>query len=368
MLKHSILTFILVISLVLPAQAMADDSPNAATLSQKIAQHLFNQEKTFSLELKDSASIKQMDKIFQTALKSDDYIQYIYSGHRYSAKQTKSKGMSITFTITYLESKTQTAYVNAEVKKILSQIIKPGMNDYQKERAIHDYIVSHIAYDISLTNYSAYAALTKGVTVCQGFALLTYRMLTDAGITNRIVEGYAGGRTHAWNEVNLDNHWYQLDTTWDDPVPFVKGRVLYTYFNVTSAELQKDHTWTKSNYPAAITSFQTTLKDKIKSDPTHAEVYQDLQKTLGYLKNEAKTDSKTEMITTALQLQKRIETAISQKKPQLSLQYKLASRSLTKDLQSAVVNKTKWGVTQVEYTSKKGSDGVIILELYFKYK
>jgi transglutaminase/protease-like cytokinesis protein 3 len=362
MLKHRILAFILVISIMLPSQAIADVSPNATTLSQTIAQHLLNQEKTFTLQLKDSTSIKQMDAIFQTALKSDDYIRYIYSGHHYSATQSKSNGMTITYTITYLESKVQTAYVNTQVKKILEQIIEPGMNDYQKEKAIHDYIVSHIAYDVSLTNYSAYAALSKGVTVCQGFALLTYRMLTDAGITNRIVEGYAGGRTHAWNEVNLDNQWYHLDTTWDDPVPFVKGRVLYTYFNVTSAELQKDHTWTKSNYPTANTSFQTTLKDKIKSDPSHAQVYQDLQKTLGYL-----NDDKTEVITTVLLLQEQIETAISKKKPQLSLQYKLASRSLTKDLQSAVVNKTKWGVTQVEYTSKKGSNGVITLELYFKY-
>jgi transglutaminase/protease-like cytokinesis protein 3 len=368
MLKHRILAFILIVSIVLPSQAMAADAPNATTLSQTIAQHLLNQEKIFTLQLKDSTSMKQMDTIFQTALKSDDYIRYNYSGYHLSAQQTKSNGMTFTFTITYLESKIQTAYVKSKVKEILDQIIEPGMNDYQKEKAIHDYIVSHIAYDISLTNYSAYAALTKGVTVCQGFALLTYRMLTDAGITNRIVEGYAGGRAHAWNEVNLDNHWYQLDTTWDDPVPFVKGRVLYTYFNVTSAELQKDHTWTQSNYPAANTSFQTTLKDKIKSDPSHAKVYQDLQKTLGYLKNEAITDSKTAVITTALLLQERIETAISKKKPQLSLQYKLASRNLIKDLQSAVVNKTKWGVTQVEYTSKKGSNGVITLELYFKYK
>jgi hypothetical protein len=361
--KHRIIIFILMISFYLPSQAFAASSTNTEGISQIIAQHLLDQESSFSLELKDTHSFKQMNAIFQTALKSNDYIHYVVSRYSYTSKQTKSNGMSFNFKVTYLENKAQTAYVKSEVKKILAQIIKPDMNEYQKEKAIHDYIVSHIAYDTSLINYSAYAALSKGKTVCQGFALLTYRMLEEVGITNRIVEGYAGGKTHAWNEVQLEGKWFQLDTTWDDPVPFVKGRVLYTYFNVTSAELQKDHTWTKSHYPEAITSFQDELLTKITNDPAQAKIYQDLQKALGYQKNTAKLV----VISNVEELQKQIETGMSNKKTHLTLHYKPASRNLVKDLQTAVVNKSKLGVNQIEYTTTKGSNGVITLDLYFKY-
>ena len=73
------------------------------------------------------------------------------------------------------------------------------MNDFEKEKAVHDYVISHLAYDQSLVEHSAYGGLTKGTTVCQGYALLTYRLLTEAGIENKIVEGHAGGQLHTWN-------------------------------------------------------------------------------------------------------------------------------------------------------------------------
>jgi hypothetical protein len=360
--KHRMMIFLLMIVFCFPVQAHAASSLNPQSVSQIIAQHLLNQENSFSLELKDTNSFRQMDATFKTALKSNDYIHYVVRGYSYTAKQTTSNGMSFNFKITYLENKAQSAYVTLQVKKILAQIIEPKMNEYQKEKAIHDYIVSHIAYDTSLVNYSAYAALTKGKTVCQGFSLLTYRMLDEVGITNRIVEGYAGGKPHAWNEVNLDGKWYHLDTTWDNPVPFVKGRVLYTYYNVTSAELQKDHTWTKSLYPQAATNFQEELLAKIINDPSHTKIYQNLQKALGYQKAAAKLV----VISNVQELQKQIEAGMSNKKTHLTLHYNLASRNLVKDLQTAVVNKSKFGVKQIQYTSTKGSDGVVALDLYFK--
>jgi transglutaminase/protease-like cytokinesis protein 3 len=140
------------------------------------------------------------------------------------------------------------------------------MNDYEKEKTIHDYIVSNIAYDTDLINYTAYDALTQGKAVCQGFSLLTYRMMQDVGIETRIVDGIAGGESHVWNEVKLDGEWYHLDTTWDDPIPFVQGRVLYSYFNVTDDVLRKDHSWQSSSFPVASTDFLSVLQSKVESD------------------------------------------------------------------------------------------------------
>jgi transglutaminase/protease-like cytokinesis protein 3 len=310
MIKRIMLAFILGIAICLPSQAIASSLADTGAISHAIAEHLLKQESSFSLSIANSVQLKQLDTLLKTAINQNDYIHYIVGGYSYSAKQSISTEIQATFSITYLENKAQTIYVTTQVQKILKEIIKPTMNDLQKEKAIHDYIVSHIAYDTSLVNYSAYAALTKGKTVCQGFALLTYRMLDEAGITNRIVEGYAGGISHAWNLVQLDGKWYQLDTTWDDPVPFEKGRIMDTYFNLTDTELQKDHMWIHHNYPAATTIFK----------------------------------SKSEIIATVQQLQKKVEAAMNKKESTLTLQYKLVSRNLVKDLQRAVINKTKLGV------------------------
>jgi hypothetical protein len=343
MIQRRLLVLILIIAIFMPSHALAVSPVSNTTISQTIAGHLLNQEQTFSLSLTHSAQLKQLDVLIKAAVKSNDYIQYIIGGYSYSAKQTGTSGIMVTFTIHYLENKSQTSNVTTQVQKILKDIIKPVMNNFQKEKAIHDYIVSHIAYDTTLANYSAYAALTKGKTVCQGFALLTYRMLDEAGITNRIVEGYAGGRSHAWNLVQIEGNWYQLDTTWDDPVPFEKGRIMDTYFNLTDASLRKDHSWIQTDYPAATTIY----KDKTKV--------------------EAKAEIKIEVITTVQSLQKKVEAAMSKKEPQVILQYKLASRNLVKDLQSAVINKTKLGVKTIEYSSQKGKNGIITLAVYFKY-
>lgn len=181
----------------------------------------------------------------------------------------------------WMETQEQKDFVNKKVNEILSQIINNSMTTVQKEKAIHDYIVSHVAYDTTLKNHSAYAALVPPYkTVCQGYALLTCRMMANAGIDVRIVPS----TVHAWNIVNIDGHWYQLDCTWDDPVPDVAGRVTYSYFNLTDAQLKtKDHTidhkFDATQFPACTTEFQTTDPDILKGgffngtvDPDEANI------------------------------------------------------------------------------------------------
>ena len=70
----------------------------------------------------------------------------------------------------------------SKVKSILSQIIKPNMTDYQKELAVHDYLVENCEYDIEAVNsskfkaesFTAYGALCLGLAVCEGYACLLY--------------------------------------------------------------------------------------------------------------------------------------------------------------------------------------------------
>ncbi|MDB5056075.1 MAG: Transglutaminase-like superfamily protein, partial [Bacilli bacterium] len=240
--------------------------------------HLENQETNFQITLDNPDEFKQIDGFVKGMFALEDYLHYVYNGMEYSYD-----GISkATFKVHFLETKEQSSYVTTHAKEIDASLIKQGMNDFEKEKAIHDYIISHVAYDQTLSDHTAYGALTKGTTVCQGYSLLAYRMLQEAGLPNKIAEGVAGGELHTWNVVQLNGSWYNLDTTWDDPVPDVKDRIEYTYFNLTDAQLRHDHSWTLQ-YPSAVTNFVQTLTLGMQKGGAEAITDQMLMNTTGLL-------------------------------------------------------------------------------------
>jgi hypothetical protein len=203
----------------------------------------------------------------QTA--GNDYEKVLLKSWTCSYTTPANPGFTVTYNFTYWETPDQTSQVTTKVNSIISSIITPGMTDVQKEKAINDYICLNVAYDTTLTQHSAYAALFGNkTTVCQGYALLTYKMLTTAGLNARIVVGTAHGEGHAWNMVEINDAngnnptWYDLDVTWDDPVPDVIGRIRYDYFNLQDSKMiSSGHSWTASYYPVADTPFVTTDPD-----------------------------------------------------------------------------------------------------------
>ena len=148
--------------------------------------------------------------------------------------------MNITYTVSYLSDAAQEEKV-AQIEKEVFQTLKiSGQSDYQKVKAIYDYICSNVSYDYTNLNddtyiqkYTAYAALIDKTAVCQGYASLLYRMVLDAGVDARVISGDAGG-PHAWNIVRLKDKYYNLDSTWD------AGRGNYSYF-LKSMKAFSDH-------------------------------------------------------------------------------------------------------------------------------
>ena len=94
--------------------------------------------------------------------------------------------------------------------------------DMQKVLYIHDYIVTHVSYDPTLSNFTAYDALILGKSVCQGYALLFQYMMNAMGIESDIVS--SAEMAHSWNMVRIDGTLYHVDCTWDDP------NGAYTYY------------------------------------------------------------------------------------------------------------------------------------------
>ena len=183
--------------------------------------------------------------------------------------------------LVYTENQKQVKKVNAQSKKILKKLKVSNMSDVAKVKAIHDHVVKLVTYDNSLQDHSAYGGLaaSKHSTVCQGYALIMYKLLTDAGVPVHYVTGDAGG-PHAWNIVKIQGKWYCLDATWDDP----SDSLVYDYFLVGTKTFNKDHKtdnyYAKKyklassdlNWKKLLKSSKNKDDSKVKSDQTKEEI------------------------------------------------------------------------------------------------
>ncbi|WP_010302293.1 transglutaminase domain-containing protein [Kurthia senegalensis] len=183
------------------------------------------------------------------------YIAGIRAGGTYIAD-----GRYVRVKMSYLHTVEQEKVVTERVQQIVASVTRPDMTDVEKVKALHDYVVTHTIYaseGLQTSQYTPYTILAEGKGVCQAYALLTYRLLQEAGIENMYVTGYTD-ESHAWNLVQLDGRWYHLDTTWDDPVyataylekfPELYSTVSYAYFLLSDDSMMQDHT-IDAGYPA----------------------------------------------------------------------------------------------------------------------
>lgn len=229
-------------------------APDKEQLYSLIHQALRDGEESVRLPGRDFDS-KAVFEIIREIVMNDPFILF-YEGCTY-----RSDGLLIlNYSIAPEEGLQAAEAVAGRVQEILKDIITPAMSDYEKELAIHDYLINHCRYDreslerndIPPESHSAYGALVLGTAVCEGYAKAAKLLLDGAGVENHIVIGDSKGVSHAWNLVKLQGEFYHLDTTWDDPIMESGGDTLkYTYFNLTDEEIRKDHQWETSDYPAA---------------------------------------------------------------------------------------------------------------------
>ncbi len=156
-----------------------------------------------------------------------------------------------------LDSDERARILYEKIKEVMDSVITESMSDYEKEIALHDYLVSHCKYSEEVNQYSesdiyrAYGALVNREAVCNGYAEALTLLLECAGVNSMFVTGTAEGIEHAWNLVELDGKWYHLDATWDDPLPDRGESVIHPYLNVTDSIIEKSHTWKREDYPQA---------------------------------------------------------------------------------------------------------------------
>mgnify|MGYP002519175134 FL=1 len=125
-----------------------------------------------------------------------------------------------------------------DVDKVISQL---NGNDYEKVKALYEYLVKNVQYNESVENgQNILSVFLDNETVCNGYASATQYVLNLVNVESIIMTGYSGNEKHAWNYVRIDNKWYQMDVTYGATSDRVEG-IDYLYMTMTDDVCNMNH-------------------------------------------------------------------------------------------------------------------------------
>ena len=142
--------------------------------------------------------------------------------------------------------------------KVLEETVTETMTDFEKELALHDWLIDWGHYDETIQdratpmgredNNNPYGMLVGRYGNCLGYAATFQLLMELAGVECITVVGATHNSTadHAWNMVKLEGEWYCVDPAWNDPVPedisYLSSEAMrHPYFNVTSQFMYDTH-------------------------------------------------------------------------------------------------------------------------------
>ena len=172
-----------------------------------------------------------------------DALLYGYAGCNVSY----STAGYIKYTMAYHSNAEQEAKLTEAVAVAMAKLQLNGLSEAKKITKIHDYICNRVDYEYNSKEeqiYTAYGALCTGKAVCQGYAVLFYRLCKEAGLSVRIISGTGNGGPHAWNIVRIGSKYYNVDCTWDG-----QDAATYNEFLLKSEADFRDHT--RESWPVA---------------------------------------------------------------------------------------------------------------------
>ena len=188
------------------------------------------------------------DKFFDIVYSHPEIIHSVTSvGVSMSYFPGNSTGIISSITTSYLNdlntNESRTLF-NNWCSRIISTLINDDMEDYDKALILHDYLAKTVEYNMNAVSSSnnqltsvdtharsAYGAIVDKTAVCQGYALAYAHLLSLVGIESEFVT--SDYMNHAWNMVKIDNDFYHVDVTYDDPVNTSNedaGLVSHEYF------------------------------------------------------------------------------------------------------------------------------------------
>lgn len=156
------------------------------------------------------------------------------------------------------------------IDKFIKGNIDDNMSDYEKMKITYEFIVEKLKYgntkDI-LKERNMFNGLQGKPVVCEAYAMVFNKIMDKLGYENRIVIGTAGGESHVWNLVKLNNKWYHVDATWGDKD---KEGIDYKFLLMTDNQIKSEgnRKW-ENGHPKSRIAFSENDK-LIKSNISNA--------------------------------------------------------------------------------------------------
>lgn len=169
----------------------------------------------------------------------------------------------IELTIKKQYSESEIILINDKIDSIIQELQLDSLNDYDRIKEFHDYIINNTKYDSSISEENkmtidtnsnkATGLLLEKKAICSGYSDTIAIFLNRYGYNNYKISS----EEHIWNLVKTSDGWKHIDATWDDPIsPDGRDILLYDFFLINTNDLfekennleEQDHLYNKEIY------------------------------------------------------------------------------------------------------------------------
>ena len=230
-----------------PATLEEDDNniQAAQTMVERVANAVKNHTETAEkVNIKDLNLDK--DLVLSTLADLNARVEGGEAISKLSCYYSRDTGLAVAIGLEYCTAQ-DVAAMQVKLDQLVDQANTLCQTDLEKVFYVHEWLVQNIAYDREhlsddvQDDHNLRGALLEGTAVCDGYAKTYALTLRKLGITGVLVTSKDIG--HAWNMVELDGNWYQVDCTWDDPVDGSDqlGYCMHKHLLCTTEEMNTNH-------------------------------------------------------------------------------------------------------------------------------
>ena len=149
-----------------------------------------------------------------------------------------------------LQLRSEKSAFDAKVSELIALAKRRSNVLYEQIVFLHDHMVRHTDYRMNVSHcFDAYGCLVLGKAVCAGYAAAFQVLMNRLGVECGRLHGSSssqltGETSHEWNYIRLQDGYYFIDVTWDDPA--VAGgstgdNLSHVFFGLNLRELQLTH-------------------------------------------------------------------------------------------------------------------------------
>ena len=164
-----------------------------------------------------------------------------YVKGEYTPYVNTSTGYIVKVVLSYYYDKSTAEQMQSDFDSAITLALS-GVNsnwsDLEKTLYLNEYLARNCQYDYDYEKYTAYNALVDRMCVCQGYALAYSLLAEEMGLNCEVVSSRS--LNHAWNMVEVNDNYYNVDVTWNDPMPNLPGQSKHIYFMKSTAHYESD--------------------------------------------------------------------------------------------------------------------------------